>query len=120
MAKDNNGLDDRPMNDIYSIREVAKFRKVAEIAPKPRDEYHTRNPENIKDLFGDKVVEKIQHCGDEGNKSKMSLQLVKKEQQQDSSSEISKLRRKLHLHFRVNAARVLRCLGTYGVIKKIE
>lgn len=56
MAKHNNRLNDWEMNDVYAVREVAIFRKVAEIAPKPKDEYHPRNPENIKDLFGDEVV----------------------------------------------------------------
>ena len=120
MAKQNNRLDDRPMNDIYAVREVAKFRKVAEIAPEPKDEYHPRNPENIKDLFGDEVVEKIQHCGDAGNDSKMRLQLVKEEQQQDARGEISKLRRKLHPHFRIDAARVFSCIGAYGAIEEIK
>ena len=120
MAKQNNRLDDRPMNDIYAVREVAKFRKVAEIAPEPKDEYHPRNPENIKDLFGDEVVEKIQHCGDAGDDSKMRLQLVKEEQQQDARGEISKLRWELHLHFRIDAARVFRCIGAYGAIEEIK
>jgi hypothetical protein len=79
VAKDNYRLDDRPMNDIYAVREVAKFRKVAEIAPEPKDEYHSRNPENIKNLFGNEVVEKIQDCGGAGNDSKMRFQLVKEE-----------------------------------------
>jgi len=120
MAKDNNRLDDRPMNDIYAVREVAKFRKVAEIAPEPKDEYHPGNPENIKDLFGDKVVEKIQHYGGAGNDSKMRLQLVKVEQQQDASGEISKLRRELHLHFCIDAARAFRCIGAYRAIEEIK
>jgi len=114
MAQHDNRLNNRPVNDIYAIRKVAKSREVAEIAPKPKNEYHARNPENIKDLFGDEVIGKIQHRGDAGDDSKMRLQLIKVEQQQDARCEISKLRGKLNLHFRIDAARVFRHIGTYG------
>src|SRR5580704_15653222 len=105
-AKGYEGLQYRPMNDIYAIREVSILRKVSKIAPEAEGENHPGDPENIEDLTREKVVHKKQTGSDQGDGKEMRLQLLKVEQEQYARAEIYELGWKLHRKLRVNRARV--------------
>jgi hypothetical protein len=66
-SEEDHGLQDGPMNNIDTIREISKFREVAEIAPKTEDKNEPRNPENVEYASRDKMVKNKQASCYAGN-----------------------------------------------------
>ena len=104
-AKRDQGLQNRPMHDVHAIREIAVFGEVAEIAPEPEYEDQSRDPENIENVSGEKVVCKKQACCNARNGQEVEFELVEVEQEQDAGHEIYELSWKLDIEFFIDASR---------------
>jgi hypothetical protein len=88
-------LQDGEMNDIYSVREIAVFRKVSEITPEAKDEDNPRNPQDIEDTSCEPMVDEIQRCRDARNAPKVELECIEIQKEQYTRAEIGELRWKL-------------------------